>query len=72
MSWTAIRRRRCSGCCDYLHLTGAKFGCGACTAHVEEEAVRSCSLPLEAVAGRVVTTIEGMSPDRGSRPARLG
>ena len=54
---------------DHLHLTGTKFGCGvalcgACTVHVEGEPVRSCSLPLEAVAGRAVTTIEGLSADR--------
>src|SRR5262249_58437029 len=54
---------------DHLGLTGTKFGCGAalcgaCTVHVEGEATRSCSVPLEAVAGKRVTTIEGLSRDR--------
>jgi isoquinoline 1-oxidoreductase alpha subunit len=52
-----------------LGLTGTKFGCGqalcgACTVHVDGEATRCCVLPVQAVAGRVVTTIEGLSPDR--------
>nr|WP_246020011.1 (2Fe-2S)-binding protein [Limnobaculum zhutongyuii] len=50
-------------------LTGTKFGCGvgacgACTVHVDGEAVRSCCYPLLLVEGRSVTTIEGLSPDR--------
>ncbi|WP_140918636.1 (2Fe-2S)-binding protein [Limnobaculum xujianqingii] len=50
-------------------LTGTKFGCGigacgACTVHVDGEAVRSCCYPLLLVEGRHVTTIEGLSPDR--------
>ena len=50
-------------------LNGAKFGCGlaqcgACTVHVEGEAVRSCVLPLQAVRGKKVTSIEGLSADR--------
>jgi len=54
---------------DALGLTGTKYGCGiaacgACTVHVDGEPVRSCSLPLGAAAGRQVTTIEGLSPDR--------
>jgi len=49
-------------------LTGTKFGCGiaqcgACTVHVDGEPMRSCSVPLSAVADRMVTTIEGLSPD---------
>ena len=53
---------------DELGLTGTKFGCGiaqcgACTVHLEGEAVRSCSIPLAAVAGKSITTIEGLSPD---------
>jgi len=49
---------------DHLSLTGTKYGCGmalcgACTVHVDGVAVRSCVLPLQAVAGKNVTTIEG-------------
>jgi isoquinoline 1-oxidoreductase subunit alpha len=52
---------------DELHLTGTKFGCGigscgACTIHLDGQAIRSCSVPLSAVAGKRVTTIEGLSP----------
>jgi isoquinoline 1-oxidoreductase subunit alpha len=51
---------------EQLKLTGTKFGCGiaqcgACTVHVEGNAVRSCQMPLEDVAGKNVTTIEGLS-----------
>jgi isoquinoline 1-oxidoreductase subunit alpha len=54
---------------DVLGLTGTKYGCGimlcgACTVHLDGEAVRSCQLPVDEVAGRRVTTIEGLSPDR--------
>ncbi|WP_213308770.1 (2Fe-2S)-binding protein [Paraburkholderia sacchari] len=49
-------------------LTGTKYGCGigacgACTVHLEGEATRSCVLPVAAVAGRAITTIEGLAPD---------
>jgi isoquinoline 1-oxidoreductase alpha subunit len=59
---------------DVLGLTGTKFGCGmaqcgACTVHLDGQAVRSCVLPASAVAGRMVTTIEGLSPD-GSHPVQ--
>jgi isoquinoline 1-oxidoreductase alpha subunit len=59
---------------DVLGLTGTKFGCGmaqcgACTVHLDGQAVRSCVLPFSAVAGRMVTTIEGLSPD-GSHPVQ--
>ncbi len=54
---------------DNLQLTGTKYGCGmalcgACTVHVNGEALRACSTPLSAVAGKRVTTIEiiGKSP----------
>jgi isoquinoline 1-oxidoreductase alpha subunit len=54
---------------DHLGLTGTKFGCGmalcgACTVHVEGEPVRSCVTPISAVAGKKITTIEGV----GSTP----
>jgi aerobic-type carbon monoxide dehydrogenase small subunit (CoxS/CutS family) len=54
---------------DHLALTGTKYGCGmalcgACTVHVEGVAVRSCLLPVTAIEGKAVTTIEGLSPDR--------
>lgn len=50
---------------DNLKLTGTKFGCGAalcgaCTVHIDGEAVRSCVLPLSAVQGKHITTIEGL------------
>jgi isoquinoline 1-oxidoreductase alpha subunit len=50
---------------DHLRLTGTKYGCGvgrcgACTVHLDGEAVRSCSLPLATLAGKRVTTIEGL------------
>jgi isoquinoline 1-oxidoreductase subunit alpha len=54
---------------EQLGLTGTKFGCGmalcgACTVHVNGQAVRSCVTPLKAVAGKQITTIEGLSSDR--------
>lgn len=54
---------------DILGLTGTKFGCGiglcgSCTVHVDGEAIRSCIQPVAEVAGKQVTTIEGLSPDR--------
>ncbi len=50
---------------DGLNLTGTKFGCGiaacgACTVHVDGQAVRSCVTPLGSVQGRAITTIEGL------------
>src|SRR6266576_5935711 len=50
---------------ENLQLTGTKFGCGmalcgACTVHLDGEAIRSCVMPLSSVAGRKVTTIEGL------------
>jgi len=53
---------------DLLHMTGVKYGCGmaqcgACTVHLDGHAVRSCVIPVSAVVGRKVTTIEGLSPD---------
>jgi isoquinoline 1-oxidoreductase subunit alpha len=54
---------------DHLAMTGTKYGCGmalcgACTVHLDGVAVRSCVLPLSALQGKSVTTIEGLSPDR--------
>src|SRR4029450_1712784 len=54
---------------DELGLTGTKFGCGggfcgACTVHVDGQAMRSCQLPMEQVSGRKVVTIEGLSADQ--------
>lgn len=53
---------------DHLGMTGTKFGCGiaqcgACTVHVNQSTVRSCQMPAQAVAGKSVTTIEGLSGD---------
>lgn len=54
---------------EQLGLTATKFGCGlalcgACTVHVDGAAVRSCVTPVHAVAGKRVTTVEGLSRDR--------
>ena len=53
---------------DELALTGTKFGCGiaqcgCCTVHIEGEAMRSCSIAVGDVAGKSITTIEGLSRD---------
>ena len=60
---------------DHLRLVGTKFGCGiaqcgACTIHLDGAAVRSCSLPVSAVADKKITTIEGLSED-GTHPLQL-
>jgi isoquinoline 1-oxidoreductase subunit alpha len=52
---------------DTIGLTGTKFGCGlsqcgACTVHLEGNAIRSCTTPVSLAAGKKVTTIEGLSP----------
>jgi isoquinoline 1-oxidoreductase alpha subunit len=54
---------------DAANLTGTKYGCGtghcgACMVHVDGNAVRSCRVPLSALEGSFVTTIEGLSSDR--------
>ncbi len=51
---------------DHLHLTGTKYGCGisqcgACTVHLDGDAIRSCVTPVSTVSGRQVTTIEGLA-----------
>ena len=51
---------------DHLGLTGTKYGCGmalcgACTVHIDGEAVRSCVTPVSSIEGKRVTTIEGLS-----------
>ena len=57
---------------EHLNLTGTKFGCGiaacgACTVHINGQAVRSCAVPANSIAGKTVTTIEGLSSD-GNHP----
>jgi isoquinoline 1-oxidoreductase alpha subunit len=57
---------------DVLGLTGTKYGCGqalcgACTIHVDGEAIRSCVTPVRRTVGRSITTIEGLAKD-GSHP----
>ncbi|HTT12982.1 MAG TPA: (2Fe-2S)-binding protein [Burkholderiaceae bacterium] len=54
---------------DALGMTGTKFGCGiaacgACTVHVDGQPTRSCSIPVSALTGRAITTIEAMESDR--------
>jgi isoquinoline 1-oxidoreductase alpha subunit len=54
---------------DVIGLTGTKFGCGiaqcgACTVHLDGEAIRSCIIPISSAEGRAITTIEGLSSDR--------
>src|ERR1700676_1304217 len=53
---------------DTLNMTGTKFGCGmalcgACTVHINGEVTRSCITPVSSVAGKKITTIEGLSAD---------
>jgi isoquinoline 1-oxidoreductase alpha subunit len=62
---------------DALGLTGTKFGCGmalcgACTVHLDGNAVRSCQIPVSAVGEQAVTTIEGLSPDRSHPVQKAG
>jgi isoquinoline 1-oxidoreductase alpha subunit len=59
---------------EHLKLTGTKFGCGiaacgACTVHIDGEPVRSCAMPVSLIAGKSITTIEGLSSD-GSHPVQ--
>jgi len=60
---------------DFAGLTGTKYGCGiaqcgACTVHLDGNAVRSCSIPVSSVAGQKVVTIEGLSKN-GDHPLQL-
>ena len=53
---------------DVLNITGTKYGCGvascgACTVHIEGVATRTCTLPVSAVEGKAITTIEGIAKD---------
>ncbi|MES2797774.1 MAG: (2Fe-2S)-binding protein [Bacteroidota bacterium] len=59
---------------DHLNMPGTKFGCGmamcgACTVHLDGNAVRSCSLPVSAVKKQAITTIEGLSAN-GTHPVQ--
>lgn len=59
---------------DHLDLVGTKFGCGiaqcgACTIHLDGNAVRSCQLPVSAAEGASITTIEGLS-ENGDHPVQ--
>lgn len=59
---------------DELGLTGTKYGCGvaacgSCTVHLDGQPIRACVVPMSAVEGKSVTTIEGLSPD-GSHPVQ--
>lgn len=59
---------------DHLDLVGTKFGCGiaqcgACTIHLDGNAVRSCQLPVSAAEGASITTIEGLS-EAGDHPVQ--
>ena len=52
---------------DHLDLKGTKFGCGigscgACTVHINGKATRSCTIPVSAVSGQAIRTIEGLAP----------
>ena len=53
---------------DHLGMVGTKFGCGkglcgSCTVHVNGQALRSCILPISALSGAAITTIEGLAPN---------
>lgn len=59
---------------DHLNMPGTKFGCGmaqcgACTVHLDGNAVRSCSIPVSAVGKSAITTIEGLS-ENGTHPVQ--
>jgi isoquinoline 1-oxidoreductase alpha subunit len=60
---------------DTLGFTGTKYGCGialcgACTVHINGQAARSCSVPVSAIAGRRITTIEGLAKGSALHPVQ--
>ena len=60
---------------DHLNLVGTKYGCGiascgACTVHIDGQAMRSCVLPVSGIASSKITTIEGLS-EKGDHPLQL-
>jgi len=60
---------------DHLGLTGTKYGCGieicgACTVHINGQPEKSCDVDVSSAVGKRITTIEGLSPDRG-HPAQV-
>lgn len=60
---------------DVLNLKGTKFGCGkaacgACTLHVDDVAVRSCTYPIKAAEGKEITTIEGLGNEKNPHPVQ--
>ncbi|HEX7853556.1 MAG TPA: (2Fe-2S)-binding protein [Sphingobium sp.] len=61
---------------DHLGLTGTKFGCGiaqcgACTVHLNGDAVRSCQVPLDSIKGTDIVTVEGLADAGGTRLQQL-
>lgn len=60
---------------DQLNLVGTKYGCGvaqcgACTVHLDGQAIRSCSIPVANIGDKKITTIEGLS-EKGDHPLQL-
>jgi isoquinoline 1-oxidoreductase alpha subunit len=60
---------------DHLGLVGTKYSCGvaqcgACTVHMNDDAVRACTLPISAIGSQKITTIEGLS-EKGDHPVQL-
>ena len=60
---------------EQVGLTGTKYGCGiaqcgACTVHIDDTAIRSCSLPISEADGKQITTIEGLAQNGFCTPSR--